>query len=103
MFTPNDLIPRLISNLGYSEQEAALTAGDLCAMQPPLREDFWNWWHQGKSSAIVVNGFSVARLENDFGFSRVNAYMTLDWIANEPDAAIRALETQWMPPVDRIQ
>ena len=98
---PQDLIPRLVSEFGYNDNSAALTAQDLCNLQPGLQEEFWNWWHDGKASSIVIHEFSVARLEKEFGFKPVNAFITLNWIANDPDVAISALKSEWTSPINK--
>src|SRR5437667_384325 len=62
-FQEEELLPRLISEFGYSQTHAPIVAGKLAAADPDIKHDFWCWWQTGVlDSTLDIEGYNAARL-----------------------------------------
>src|SRR3989344_1805983 len=87
-----DLVHRLTTEFGYSPQIAEKVASQLVAMSPDIKGQFWQWWNTGQDATdLVVNGYTVAKLKDEFGLNPIAAFSTLDWMMREPDVALQTL------------
>lgn len=82
-----DLVPRLVSEYGYDEEQANQLAEDLAACQPEIQEAFLFWWNEGKFSPLEVEGYTVQSLIEQHSLRPVGAFLALDWLATEPAEA----------------
>ena len=96
-FNKTDLTALLIS-LGYSAADANGMLPELLAMQPPIREAFIHWWQQSPTNQTpklpvlpAYEGYNPASLADQYHLRPVAAFLTLDWLATEPDIARKAL------------
>jgi hypothetical protein len=96
-FNKADLMALLIG-LGYSAADANGMLPELLAMQAPIREAFMHWWQQSPANQTtnlpvqpVYEGFNTASLANQYHLRPVAAFLTLDWLATEPEIARKAL------------
>ncbi len=93
-FTKSGLTHLLLS-LGYDPADADGMVAELLAMQPPIREAFVRWWQNGQSNQLPVQpayeGYTPASLATQYNLRPVAAFLTLDWLATEPDVARKAL------------
>ncbi len=65
---------------------------DLLAMQPDIQNSFIDWWHHGIiPSSPQYEGHTPASLTTDYHLQPVAAFLTLDWLATEPEMANKAL------------
>jgi hypothetical protein len=90
-FTTADLVPRLIGEFGYSPYAADVTARELVAADPRIQEAFYRWWNTSEISDIEVEGHHLQRLADEHGMNPIAAFLTLDWLIKEPEAALASL------------
>ena len=88
---PSDLIPRLISEFGYSFDGAKLVAQKLCICPPKIKDAFQKWWTDGSISPVAVAEVTVHQLMTEHGMKPIAAFLTLDWLIREPDKAKASL------------
>jgi hypothetical protein len=91
-FTTADLVSRLIGEFGYSSHAADITARELMAADPRIQEAFSHWWKTGEIVEFETEGYNVQRLADEHGMNPVAAYLTLDWLVKEPEAALASLK-----------
>lgn len=92
-FNRADLSALLLS-LGYSAGDADGMLPELLAMQPPIRQAFTTWWAQQTGmlpTTPVYEGYNPASLAEQYHLRPVAAFLTLDWLATEPETARKAL------------
>jgi hypothetical protein len=82
----------LLLGLGYDPADASGMVGELLAMQPPIREAFIHWWQtENLPDSPEYEGYTPTSLAADYNLRPVAAFLTLDWLATEPDVARKAL------------
>ena len=86
------LIPRLTSEFGYPPQGAQLVATKIAAFTPDIRESFATWWTTGNLPETEVAGYTLTKLMNEHSMKPIAAFLTLDWLAREPDKALSSLK-----------
>lgn len=87
----DEMLPRLIDEFGYPKKGAQIVVQKLMQCTPEVKEAFLAWWHSGETGALEVEGFTVKRLMKHHGMNPVAAFLTLDWLKREPDAALSSL------------
>ena len=88
---PALIAARLVSEFGYSPASADTTARDLIGCSPDVWEAFSRWWQTGDFGPLEVEGFSAAQLVRDHGLLAPGAFLMLDWLLKNPNAAKAAL------------
>lgn len=88
---PDSLLPRLLAEFGYPEEGARLVATDLCNSTPQVQSAFLRWWTTGEVPRLSVAGYSTQDLIEQHGMNPIAAFLTLDWLAREPEKARTAL------------
>lgn len=84
----------LISQFGYSEQDACMLSEDLEHLDQTLFPLLTNWVTGGVcSNATEYRGYSIDSLCSQFDMNFIAALLTLDWIIKEPEQAIPALKS----------
>lgn len=86
-----ELVSRLIFEFGYPEEGAKLVAEKLAACQPEIKEAFLKWWDEGQLGTIEVEGYTLQKLMEKHSLKPIAAFLTLDWLAREPEKARAAL------------
>ena len=87
-----ELVPRLVSEFAYPEEGALVVAEKLAACQPSVKEAFSLWWTEGRLSCQEIEGFTLETLMTEHGLKPIGAFLTLDWLAREPEKARAAIE-----------
>lgn len=83
----------------YSEIYQDGTAGinsvieDIEKMDSDIRTRLENYLTTGEISDIQINNYSIKRLVDE-GFNEISAFLTLSWIKEEPEVAIKAISEQ---------
>jgi len=81
------LIPRLVAEFGYPEKGAKLVADKLVSSAPEIQSTFLIWWQNGEIMDLAVEGYTVSQLMAEHQMNPVAAFLTLDWLKREPEAA----------------
>lgn len=90
--TTEEIVAYLVANEGYQEKVAQDLVCDLEAAAPPVQAAFEKWWQSRElEPALVVEGYTLRVLVEEFHFTPVNALVTLDWLLRDPRAARFAL------------
>jgi Caspase domain len=86
------IISRLITELGYTIDEAELTVKKLQSSTTEVQTAFNQWW-EGKDPDLnlEVQGYTLKVLREDYGFNPVAALLIMDWLTRKPDEAARVL------------
>lgn len=77
--------------LGYTRYEAEQAAARMERMAPRLLEQLDLWFRTGSLPEDMYEGFTVAELVEERGFMVPAAFLYLDWVLKEPEAAKAAL------------
>ncbi len=84
----DNLIPRLQDEFGYPEDGAKMVAEKIVAATPLVQVAFLAWWQSGTMpGTLEIEGFTTERLMAEHGMKPIAAFLTLDWLAREPQAA----------------
>lgn len=88
-------LTRLLLNLGYEAADADGMVAEMLGMQLPIRVAFIEWWQNGQINQLpespTYEGYSPASLAKQYNLRPVAAFLTLDWLATEPEVARKAL------------
>jgi hypothetical protein len=90
-YTVADLMPRLISEMGYPPYAADGAARSLVDADPRIQEAFYRWWTTGEVTEMEVCGYTLERLARDYKLNPVAGFLTLNWLLKEPEAALALL------------
>jgi hypothetical protein len=93
--TPEDMVPRLVDELGYSPHVAQLVARRLSSAElpRPVRLAFDRWWQTGEIDAgLEAEGFTVSALMERFGLNPVGAFSTMAGLLQEPARTLETLQ-----------
>jgi hypothetical protein len=94
------IVSRLMDKEGYSKREALRAAEDLACLPPAVHEAFIQWWTTGEETPpIEIAGFTTSRLIDEWQMTPVAAFLTLGWLAEDPESALAAMREG----VDRIR
>lgn len=77
--------------LGYTRPEAEQAAAKMERMEPRLLKQLDWWFRTGDLPEDVYEGFTVLELIEERGFAAPAAFLYLDWVLREPEAAKAAL------------
>jgi hypothetical protein len=89
---PDEIIPRLVSEFGYTEKNAERVAHNLQECTPVVQEAFEKWWRgEGLDAHLEVKGYTLKRLIEEYGLRPIAAFLDLDWLIREPEQALKAL------------
>ena len=77
----------LMNELAYSEYVAEITLEDLCNLNEELSAILEKWTENRTVTDIAVEGFSLAALMEERGFSFPAALIAMDWLLIEPEIA----------------
>ncbi len=88
---PAAIAERLVETHGYPRHAAEVVAADLMELSPPVAAAFLAWWSSGVVHGVTVEGYTVDCLQVKFGMHPVAAYLTLEWLVQEPEQALAVL------------
>jgi hypothetical protein len=91
-FTEKNVHDLLTGRLGLSEADASGMIPEVLAMQPPIKEAFSRWLDTGTlPDQPKYEGYSAQSLATGQGLQPVAAFLTLDWLATDPEIAKKAI------------
>lgn len=61
-------------------------------LSPDIKQLFDEWLAKGIEPEDEINGYTYRELVDERKFKPVNAFLTLDWLIKDKEAAIAALE-----------
>ena len=79
------------ANLGYTLLEAQIVSKRLSLADADVKEAAIEWIEKGILSSLTVEGWSIERLETEFGMNYLAAILTIDWLRKDPQAALAAI------------
>ena len=71
----------------YSEHGAELVYGQFEKADSDVSQAIRCWIASGTEPALSAEGWSVKRLEKEFGMNALAALLTIDWLRKDPEAA----------------
>lgn len=81
----------MIETLGYSEIHAVQSIGALRKVHPHILAEFLRWFYSAKLPHEPLFGVNIKALCDRRGLDPVAAFLAVDWVAREPEKAVRAL------------
>lgn len=91
-FTEQRLTDLLVNRLNYGMADASGMVPELIAMQPAIKQAFVAWLEKGTiPDEPRYEGYSAQSLALKHNLQPVAAFLTLDWLATEPETAKRAI------------
>src|SRR5258707_7292228 len=82
---------RLVDEFEYPEIGALLVADRLAAVTGSLADQFAEWWRNGTSPDLSVQGYTFGSLTERGGMNPIAAFLTLDWLERDPQRATTSL------------
>ncbi len=90
--TTQEIIKTLIEDKGYDKVQTERLAPRIDALSPDIRASLENWLTTGELSSPVYADYDVRKiLEKQPAYKEIAAYLTLDWLRRDPDAAKKQL------------
>jgi hypothetical protein len=86
------VIARLMNEFGYPQQGAALVWNRIENLSPQILPAFTVWWDESTIPSIEVNGMTFKKLLAEHAMNPVAVFLTLDWLAREPEKALASLK-----------
>ncbi len=84
---------RLKARFGYSNEEAVDVERRVDSSDPAIKDLFMTWWDSGEvDSEFQVRGLTAAELVARYRLDPPKAFLLLDWLLRDADAALRSLE-----------
>lgn len=80
-----------LMDAGYSSGGAKSAAEKILVMDEEIREGLSRWMEEGELVDIAIEDISVHELVNELGYKEIAAFLMLDWLRREPDAAKEAI------------
>lgn len=90
--TVSELLPRLTTEFNYPEKGARIVANKLVVCTPQVKAAFMQWWQGGELPDLQIEGYTVQWLIEQHNMKPIAAFLTLDWLSREPEAAIASLK-----------
>jgi hypothetical protein len=92
MQIPSEDIERaLIAEFGYPEHGAKLVVSKLQSACSEVRDAFDLWWRERIVPDIAFRGYTLRDLIEQHEMNVIAGFLTLDWLARDPKAAMDAL------------
>ncbi len=86
-----DIANWLAEKQNYEPAKAIMVAKKILKCAPQLLAHFDNWMQTGVLPVIEVEGFTLERLIAEYQMKPAGAFLTLDWLIDEPETAKQAL------------
>ena len=71
----------------YSDREIRHLFNAIRQTDKETRKWIIDWFFTGEYPAKVVEQITVRELIDEFGFKPINAFITIDWLKHDPEAA----------------
>lgn len=88
----NEQIINILREWGYPEWMFDNLISKLQKLSPKIRKHFDKWIIDRGEPNIDVEGYSFSSLIKDYEMTPINAFITLNWLALNPDEAKLALQ-----------
>lgn len=85
------LLKKLQEDFDYPEAGARLVAQKIVNFQPEVRTAFDHFIERGEKPTITIQDYDFDRLTEAYQMKPIAAFLTLDWLAREPDEAVKKL------------
>ncbi len=82
----------LLRQYKYPDFMIAGVIAKLNNMEPEILTLFEKWLQTKEVPNDEINGFTFVELINKYGFTPINAFLTLNWLLVDPENASAALE-----------
>lgn len=88
-----DYIYNVLLERGYNTYTARLVAEELLKLHKPL-SDYLTYWLGNESCRkdFATNGYSILRLQMERQMTYPAALLTMEWLMNEPEIALKSLK-----------
>ena len=86
-----DIIKAILIQEGYPEFMIDDTIDQIKRFQPPVMDAFQQWLLTGEDPAMELEGFTFSMLKDSFGMTPIGAFLTLNWLAEDPKEAVEGL------------
>ena len=88
-----NIVQILVSELGYLDHVADITADDLINLQPQLQPILKKWLSDREVENVETNNISITQLISR-GYTFPSALISMDWLLTEPEIAIKELSNE---------
>ena len=76
----------------YTENGIEIVLDKIMQMEPSVRKNVEDHLNSGEAQDMEVEGYSLQELMAKRNMNPLAAYMTIDWLIKEPEAAKKSLE-----------
>jgi putative SOS response-associated peptidase YedK len=94
MFDIVKLREKLIDELDVPKSAAEGIIEKAKKLQPEIAASFEKWLESGTIDTIEIEGYTLEKLMHERKMNIVSAYLLLDWLKREPEAAKNAMRTR---------
>lgn len=88
---------KFLKEEGYTSAEAWHLYWEMKKLDPKVRRWVVEWFYEGTYPAESVEGVTVPMMVNDGGMKPLNAFIAIDWLIKDPEAAKYALTHMVQP------
>lgn len=81
-----------LTNLGYTQLQAQYVSDRLAQVDTDIKNAAMEWLEDGTQPDLAAEGWSVERLEAEFGMNVIAALLTIDWLRKDAAAALAAIK-----------
>lgn len=82
---------RYLQSEGYSSAETRNLYEEMKRLDPQVRRWMIDWFYGGGYPADAIEGVTVQFLVEEVGMKPMNAFISMDWLKKDPEAAKYAL------------
>ena len=75
----------------YPQDKAAILVEKIDQMTPGIKKSLELFLETGTITPVWLLGFDIDKLMKEHGMNEVASYLTIDWLARDPDAAMASL------------
>lgn len=87
-----ELIIEELKKEGYPKDSFEPTISKINEFHVDIKKLFEDWLENSTIPKIEIEGYSYDKLVQDFQMKPIGAFITLNWLKNEPEKAKKALE-----------
>ena len=91
-YIDKQLLINLLYKEGYPNHMIEPTITKLEQLNPAIKNCFDLWVEKGTTPDIEIEGYSFQKLVNSYGMKHIGAFLTLNWLINNPESALRSLK-----------
>ena len=87
----NEFIINILEEQEYPSFMYEKTVTKIQSFDHRLKTMFLEWVETKKEPQFIIEGYSYEKLTREFKMNPIGAFVTLDWLIKEPEAALRSL------------